>query len=464
MAINKIKQGRWRRQLHLANASVRAGLGWAGDQLNTLNLAAAERETARSGLMYKQAEIWVSQLGQLKGSIVKIGQIVATYADYCLPAPLATALHKLEADTDPLTWAAIHPHISKSLQERERELIIEPVALAAASLSQIHRARVKDDCSILCLKVLYPDIARTLDSDLAVLEQGLRVWLKKEERQRFSLWIASIHDVMTEEMDLQQEARKLKKWAGMLAGDLRYVIPVVYDHYCTQDILAMSFEPGLVQHHEAVYALSQERRNILAKNMLELFLREVFLWGEMQTDPHSGNYRIRLDSKNGDQIVLLDFGSVRKIGSHFLRPLQRMILSAYRNDRDSLLEAVFAVGLLDKSVPIGVQHAFTDVLLGLVEPLNYKVRMMADSDCIPDYAVDGQMNYCWAAAKLPKRMGKLAIHSAFNQFFSFPGADFLLFSRKLAGVYAFIATLDARFDASVIVEKVISEMPDPAIL
>jgi predicted unusual protein kinase regulating ubiquinone biosynthesis (AarF/ABC1/UbiB family) len=459
MAIQKIKRGKWSRQLHLVNASARAGLGWASDQISTLGMATDEREKARDQLMNKQAENWVLQLGQLKGSIVKIGQIVATYADYCLPAPLALALHKLEADTDPLTWSAIHPYIQKSLKELEHELIIEPIALAAASLSQVHRARVKEDCRTLCLKILYPDIAKTLDSDLAVLEKGLGLWLKKGQQQQFSLWISSIHDVMSDEMDLKQEAKKLKKWAKILEHDQRYVVPTVDDKYCSKDILAMSFESGIAQHDESINFLSQERRNALAKNMLELFFREVMLWGEMQTDPHPGNYRIRLND-GGDKIVLLDFGSVRKIGKALLPALRSMIISAYKSDRSALLEAVMSVGLLDQSAPIEVQHAFSDVLLGLVEPLNYKARMAADPDSIPDYAVDNQLNYCWADANLPKRMGKLAVKSAFSQFFSFPGADFLLLSRKLAGVYAFIAALDARFDGGAIVEKIISEMPD----
>ena len=445
--------------MHLATAGVRAGFTWAGDQITTLGLPSDKRELARSHLMQKHAEDWVRQLGQLKGSIVKIGQILATYADYCLPAPLAAALHQLEADTEPLAWSTISKHINESLQGRQHELIIEPVALAAASLSQVHTARIKKNNHVICLKILYPGITKTLDSDLAVLEQGLRWWLHKNEQQRFSLWIAAIHEVMVEELDLQLEAIKLNSWGDRLKHDARYVVPTVDDRYCAQNILAMSFESGAVKHHKNIFSLSQERRNFLAENMLELFFREVLLWGEMQTDPHPGNYQVRLNEEDRDQIILLDFGSVRKIGDGLLQPLRQMILSAYHDDRKNLLEAVFSIGLLDRDTPLDVQQAFTDILLGLVEPLNYRARLMADPNSVPAYAVDDQLHYCWAAAKLPKRMGKQALQSAFNKNFSFPGADFLLVSRKLAGVYAFIAALDARFDASRVIEKIIADMP-----
>lgn len=458
-AMKKIKQGRWSRQIHLANAGIRAGFGWAADQISTVGLPSGEKEIVRASLMQKQAENWVKQLGQLKGSIVKIGQILATYADYCLPTPLASALHQLEAETESLAWSAISPHITDSLHNRQQELIIEPIALAAASLSQVHKARIKTDHRIICLKILYPGIAETMDSDLITLEKSLGWWLKKEEQERFSLWISSIHDVLSEEINLQQEAVKLKRWRALLGNDSRYVVPVVEGRFCGDNILAMSFEQGVVQHDESVISLPMERRNRLAENMLELFFREIFIWGEMQTDPHPGNYRIRIDAEKGDTIVLLDFGSVRKIGETILQPLRKMILGAYRDERDTVLRSLLAMGLLDQSAPDEVKQAFADVLLGLVEPLNYRARLAKDPDSVPSYAIDNELNYCWADAKLPKRMGKQAIQSAFSQHFSFPGADFLLLSRKLAGVYAFIASMDAHFDASIVLEKVISEMP-----
>ncbi len=458
MAIKKIKRGSWQRQMHLASAGLMAGFGWVGDQLRTIGLPEDERDATRELLMQQQAEAWVRELGQLKGSIVKIGQILATYADYCLPPPLALALHQLEAETEPLAWSVISATISDSLQARQHELIIEPVPLAAASLSQVHRARVKSDHRALCLKVLYPDIADTLDSDLFVLDNGLGLWLRKEERQQFRRWLSAIRDVLLEELNLDLEAEKLSRWQQMLSGDLRYVVPTVAEGYCSPGILAMSYESGVVQHDSSITALSQHRRNALASSMLELFLREVLIWGEMQTDPHPGNYRIRLDDAGTDSIVLLDFGSVRAISRDLLPHLRRILLGAYHDDRDSLMQGIFGAGLLDRSAPAEVQQAFADVLLGLIEPLNYSNRRKANPDNVPEFAVDKEGRYCWAAARLPKRMGKQALQSAFSRHFVFPGADFLLLSRKLAGVYAFIATMDARFDASIVMEKIIAEM------
>ncbi len=459
MALKDIKRGRWGRQLHVAGAGLRAGFGWAGGQLRTLGLPAEERDSARDALLQQQAQTWVRELGQLKGSIVKIGQILATYADYCLPEPVAVALHQLEADTEPLAWPRISSAIYSALAGRQSGLIVEPVPLAAASLAQVHRARRKCDGAHLCLKVLYPGIRETLDSDLDALASSLRWWLPKENRQQFDNWLDVIHAVLTEELDLLLEAQKLQRWKFRLAEDRRYIVPAVDADYSSATLLAMTYEQGVAQHDDSIRGLSLARRNQLAINMLELFLREVLIWGEMQTDPHPGNYRIRLDEAEGDSIVLLDFGSVRKVSNSLLQPLRKMVISAYQQDTGQLLDSILMAGLLDDAAPDQVKRDFVAVLMGLMEPLNYRRRLQQDAESIPSDAVDGDGNYRWAHANLPKRMGKQALASAFSRYFVFPGADFLLLSRKLAGVYAFIAALDAQFDAVPVMEKVLQDMP-----
>lgn len=457
MAIKRIKQGRWERQAHVAKAGLMAGLGWASDHVLSLGMPAEERLSAQEAIARKQAEQWVRELGQLKGTIVKIGQILATYSDYFLPPSLADALHLLEADTEPMSWSIVESAIREAMGEKRTQLIIEPEPLAAASLSQVHRARIKQDYRNVCLKILYPGIADTLDSDIAVLGAGLRWWLPAENRPAFSDWLAAIKDVLREELDLAQEATKLKTWRQRLHQDTRYVIPDVIDQYTDGPVLCMSYEDGLSHHDTAVQSISQQRRNAIAMNMLELFLREVLLWGDMQTDPHPGNYRIRL-SADGDQIVLLDFGSVRTIKPGLLAPLRQMLVAAYRQDREGLLAGIFDAGLLPATATPEVQDAFASVLEGLVEPLNYRARLASEPASIPGHALDREGHYCWAAARLPKRMAKQAMHSAFSKHFSFPGADFLMLSRKLAGVYAFIAALDARFDGSIVIERVLADM------
>jgi predicted unusual protein kinase regulating ubiquinone biosynthesis (AarF/ABC1/UbiB family) len=464
--VKRIRSGSLSRQFHLANAGIKAGWSWAAAQAGTWSIAEPDKRTAaRDEIAAQQAKQWVQEIGQLKGGVVKLGQILATYGDYCLPKPLASALHNLEADTEALDWAVIFSVINETLGSDTTELDISQKALAAASLSQVHRATIKLSKQEICLKVLYPQIQETLASDFKTLKAALVLVAKKQQRNEMTQRLNAIFSILLEEVDPHIESDKICRWRKRLKDDRRFVVPEVYTRYSSPSVLAMSFEEGISQNDIAIENLSQERRNQLAANMLELLLTEILLWGEMQTDPHAGNYRIRLARQAGeiDAIVLLDFGSVRMISDQLLQPLHKMLLAAYADDKELLCAALQEAGFISEDTPNNVQSDFCEVLMGLIEPLNYKRRLEQGWD-IPSYALDAKGNYRWADARLPERMGKKALQSAFSKNFSFPGVDFMLVARKLAGVYAFIAALDAKFDGGVVMDKVIANYQSSSLL
>ncbi|MEZ5494965.1 MAG: AarF/UbiB family protein [Pseudomonadales bacterium] len=463
--MKRIRSSSFSRQFHLANAGIKAGLGWAAARAGTWSIAeSSEREAVREKIAAEHAQQWVQEVGELKGSVVKLGQILATYGDYCLPKSLALALHSLEAETEALEWSAIAPVINEALDANTAELDISRQALAAASLSQVHRASIKSSNCEICLKVLYPQIQNTLASDFKTLKASLIFIAKKKQKKEIAQRLDEMFSVLLEEIDLRMELKKIYRWQSRLKFDKRYIVPEVYSQYSSATVLAMSFEEGVSQNDVEIAALSQKRRNQLAANMLELLLSEILLWGEMQTDPHAGNYRIRLanSADEVDAIVLLDFGSVRNISEQLLFPLRQMLLAAYSDDSSLLCVAIQEAGFITPDAAIDVQAAFCDVLMGLMEPLNYRHRLAQGGD-IPSYALDEQGNYCWATARLPERMGKQALQSAFSKHFVFPGVDFMLIARKLAGVYAFIAALDAKFDGGIVMDKVIARYQSSSV-
>src|SRR5690606_6435799 len=126
------------------------------------------------------------------------------------------------------------------------------------------------------------------------------------------------------------EARTTEKFRNLLRDDARFVVPRVLDEYSTAHIIASTFEHGHSVSSVAVRELPLERRSELGRAALELFFRELFDWGEIQTDPNFGNYRIRIAGEPGedaprDQIVLLDFGAVQAYPDSFLTPVIHMI-------------------------------------------------------------------------------------------------------------------------------------------
>src|SRR6185295_536519 len=148
-----------------------------------------------------------------------------------------------------------------------------------------------------------------------------------------------------------------------------YVVPRVYGEYCSDQVLALSHEAGLHVKSEAVQALPQARRNALAEAALDLFLREFFEWGMVQTDPHFGNYRFRLDERGTrDRIVLLDFGATRVFGRGFIDHYREMVRGALAGDRAMILRGIHGIGLAHDGFPDEVKASLATLCELIVEP------------------------------------------------------------------------------------------------
>src|SRR5690554_5527987 len=165
--VKRVKTGSFERRLSMATAGIFAGAKYATLSAGTLFTAKDKRDERRKEILSQQAQQLVEDLGKLKGSVVKIGQMMALFGEHFLPEEVTAALHTLENSTTALHWDTIERHLYRQLGElRMSELEIERKPLGAASLGQVHRARCKADGRELVLKIQYPGVAEAIDSDL----------------------------------------------------------------------------------------------------------------------------------------------------------------------------------------------------------------------------------------------------------------------------------------------------------
>lgn len=442
--VKRIKTGGLERRLSVAGAGMIAG-SRAATHLWLNALTPKEKRLAkRRKMLSKQANYLANELGKLKGSVVKIGQMMALYGEHILPPEVTTAFRKLEEQTIAVDWSVMEQVLQQELgAERLAQLEIEPKALAAASLGQVHRARRKSDGQQLCLKIQYPGVAQAIDSDLDAVSTLLR-WTKLvRQGSDFDDWLDEIRELLKREVDYVQEAQTTTHFAELLADDTRFVVPTIVKELCSERVITMSFEPGHAVNSPTVSRLSQTRRNTLGAAFLDLFFREVFEWSELQTDPNFGNYRIRpRANKNAiDQIVLLDFGAVKEFPNSFIEPLKAMVGGAFKHNSEQVIEGAIALNMMKAEYPEEVKTSFVQLCDSLVEPLNY------DPAEVPEFAVNKQNAYRWAHSKLPRRVAKQATKAAYSKYFAIPPSEFTFLSRKLLGVYSFIAALDAELDS-----------------
>ena len=307
--------------------------------------------------------------------------------------------------------------------------------LAAASLGQVHRARRKADGADLVLKIQYPGVADAIDSDIRTLSRLISMTRLAPKGLNLEPVYAEVKEMLHREVDYLAEIDHTQRYRQLLENDARYVVPKVYEEYSSDHVLGLSFETGISVREPAVHQLSQERRNALGKSALELFLREFFEWGMVQTDPHFGNYKIRPGAGEGsDRIVLLDFGATRLFGRGFVDGYREMLSGAMKRDRARTLEGAEAIGAMYPDFPAPVRQGFYELCELICEPFRGGV-------------------YDWGASDLPRRAGEKLARSAVSRYFRIPPREIVFLHRRLSGVFILLATLRSKWDARAVLER-----------
>ena len=440
--MKSIKKGGLNRRISLGLAGAKGGLGLLQAKAGSWLLPKDEQKAHTDKALEREANRFVEHIGELKGAYVKIGQMLALYGEHILPTPVTNALHTLEASTKPLEWAAVSPVLEEEWSETSLEqLQVESEPIAAASLSQVHRADL--DGEAVCIKIQYPGIADAIEDDFKNVMQMLTLakWVKSG-RQLEQL-TQNLKRYLMSEVDYSHELKTAQQVAVKLEGDQRYKVPNYFPEYSTKKVLTMEYVDGYDVTHTKVQALSQDRRNAIAEAMLELFFKEAFEWNLMQTDPNFGNYRIIIDEskEQKDRLVLLDFGAVHELEPAFSSSLRKTILAAQAQELELVIDGLVEIGCLDKEDSDEVKQSFGEFCIYILEPFR------SSFEGVPDHALDDN-NYCWKSSNLLKRAGKLGTQQVLLKGFKVPPPEFMLMVRKLTGVFTFVSALGAKTNSS----------------
>ena len=352
------------RRLSIAKASLLAGTRWATASATSLFSSEEEKEKKRKKAMAEQAHYLVSEIGKLKGSIVKIGQMMALYGEHFLPEEITQALNTLNNQTVALAWPAIKSHLQEQLGSKLDDLTIDHEPIGTASLAQVHRATRKSDGLELVLKIQYPGVAEAIDSDMNLFKNMLKLTRMVPQTREFDQWFDEVREMMHREVNYDIEAATTRRFAERLNDDPRYIVPQIVDEFCAEKVLCMTFERGVPINSPVMLSLPQERRNQLGEASLEIAVRELFEWGEMQTDPNFGNYLVRLGNGDDlkDQIVLLDFGAIRQFDDNLLTVARNLIHAGYDHDKTAMVKAMTGYEFFD-GMPESIKPGMADVFL-----------------------------------------------------------------------------------------------------
>lgn len=274
-------------------------------------------------------------------TFIKLGQILSTRRDL-LPPEFITEFAQLQTRAKPLPWEAIESELAANLNGKRIEDVfasVDKTPLASASIAQVHVATLQSGEEVV-LKIRRPGIRRQVDQDLDILDR------LAAQLERSTSWgremgardlAAAFAKALHEELDLSVEARNMRIIAaGQHAGDT--LIPHVYSHLCTRDLLVMERMHGTPLSNVDPTRIPEGREE-LASTIFGSLLHQMLILGTFHADPHPGNIMLLDDGT----ITLLDFGSVGRIDKNMRQSLMRMLLAWQFGDPANATDALLSM-------------------------------------------------------------------------------------------------------------------------
>ena len=371
------------------------------------------------------------RLSEMRGAAMKVGQLLSMDSGHLLPRQLSVVLAKLREDAHrmPLGQVAqvLNTAWGKGWETGFRRFSFTP--LAAASIGQVHEALLKDGRR-LAVKVQYPGIRRSIDSDVDNVAALLRLFSLLPNEIDFHPLLEEAKRQLHIEADYTLEAEALTAYSRRLQGDARFATPEVVESLTTSEVLAMSYMEGHPIEH--LDDLGGRERNRVAAALLELAMREVLEWGVVQTDPNFANY---LYEPRSGRIQLLDFGATRSYPPERREALRRLLRATSLDDAETIVECAIEVGYLDREDGRDYRAFVIDLLRMVTEPLKSN----------GDYEFgDGEL-----ARKMSERLVDMRLRSRIGRL---PPPDILFLHRKLGGLYLLLTRLGARVPVRSVVE------------
>jgi aarF domain-containing kinase len=426
-----VPQTRLGRLVRIGLAAAELAAGSAVEGLR--RLAGSDGVTDGSAVFsVRNAERLAARLANLRGAAMKLGQLMSLQGEDVLPPEFAQALSVLRSEAAPMPTAQVRRVLGreygKGWESRFAHFDFEPVA--AASIGQVHRARMQDGRD-LALKVQYPGVARSIASDVDNVAALLRLFNVLPLELDVRGIAEEAKRQLAQEADYLQEARFLERYARLVADEPALVVPRVHHDLTTTRVMAMDYAEGVPLETLAEPGTPQARRDAVGTLLERLLFRELFEFRVMQTDPNFANY---LYQPATGRVVLLDFGATKGFSSAFVTNFARVTRAVVDGDIDAVARHAAAIGYVAPDDPPDRVRAAVDVILLVCEPLRHEGR------------------YDFAASGLPARVRALGFDLAFRRgLLRAPPPETIFLHRKLVGSFLLLARIGARVDARVLV-------------
>jgi predicted unusual protein kinase regulating ubiquinone biosynthesis (AarF/ABC1/UbiB family) len=284
-----------------------------------------------------------ADLERLGPTYVKLGQLLSTRVDL-LPPPYTEALARLQDSVEPFPFAEVEAIVREELGVRLSKAFLEfdSVPIAAASLGQVHRARLRDGAPV-AVKVQRPGIREQVVGDLDAIEdiaEFLDEHTEAGRRYEFRRMLLEVRRSLLRELDYRREAAHLVTLRRNLAGFDRLVVPACVEDYTTGRVLTMEYVHGRKITSIGPLRQMEIDGERLADQLFQAYLQQILVDGFFHADPHPGNVFLTDDGR----IALIDVGMVGRLTPALQQQLLRLLLAISEGRGEEAAEVMLHIG------------------------------------------------------------------------------------------------------------------------
>jgi predicted unusual protein kinase regulating ubiquinone biosynthesis (AarF/ABC1/UbiB family) len=335
-----------------------------------LALPGLSRFRRPAGERYRRiARRYRSLAGEMGGVLIKLGQFLSTRVDL-LPPAVIRELAGLQDEVPPQPLAAIVGQIEQDFGRPLDEIFpwFESEPVGAASLAQVHRARLPGGEHVV-VKVLRPGIEILVETDLAATSLAIRLlklWRRLRRRVDLEKLDREFRTVTRRELDLAAEGRSAERFARAFAADRRVHVPRVFWEWSARNTLTLEDVGYLKISGLAAIDQAGIDRSQVARQIYQIYMRQIFDHQFVHADPHPGNLFIRPLPLSGEaplgpgdpvppaaagrgrpfQIVFVDFGMVAEVPERLRGALREYMIGLGTRDAARVVHSYVTAGVL----------------------------------------------------------------------------------------------------------------------
>lgn len=383
----------------------------------------------------EQAKFVAETLSELKGAAMKFGQLLSIQGDAFLPPEVSEILSVLQNAAPSLSTEEILKIISKECPALKAELqTLSDLPLGAASIGQVHFATLKKGDKV-AVKVQYPGIADAIDSEVKILEKILQI-VSRFYKSPINVppIVEEVRMLLKQEVNYAEELRYGLYFKKALQDEKHLIVPRFYQELSSATVLTMSFEKGDSLKEFLKSPLTQEEKNFCGSLLMDLLMKEIFVFRTVQTDPNFANYLFRKNDRNEIEIVLLDFGASKQYEKSFIDQYKKLMNAFIHFDREKVLKLSNELGFLSEKESEITKNLFIELCLLGIEPFK-KTN-------------DSLNSFNFSDTDFSKKVQKKTMELLKVTQFTPPPADLLFLNRKLGGVFNLFRTIGVQQNLS----------------